>query len=452
MLEPIRRLGVKLHQGWADDVDFSNKIVRVEANASDEMSSRTTLPPPPVLGTKGSFSLAEPHHDLLLPENKSKKGEMFEVPYDKLVIAVGAYSQTFGIEGVRRHAHFLRDVGDARRIRLRVLSLFEQCSYPDSETGLSAQDKRSLLHFAVVGAGPTGIEFAAELHDLVHEDLAKMYSSLLQFVTITVYDVAAKILPMFDRALANYAMDHFGRQGIRVEMEKHLEWIREDEGGKGIFKIKIREHGDRETGAGLVVWSTGLMQNPAIERLKTKKFDVDSTWLSSQQENLTTTTNPNPPNTAAANTTTTTTVRLLGQVKTGGIITDEHLQAKVHDGTSSSVLPDVYVVGDCATVENQNTLPRTAQVASQQANFLAKGLNQGNLTGKTFKFRNLGALAYIGGSKAIHQGERSGLRGGAAWILWRTAYLTKSMSWRNKLMVPVHWFVTWLYGRDISRF
>ncbi|KAJ2891654.1 putative external nadh-ubiquinone oxidoreductase mitochondrial precursor protein [Zalerion maritima] len=432
VLEPIRRLGVKFHQGWADDIDFTNKTIRVEANASDEMSDRPVTPPP-VLGIKGS-SLAEP--SLQLPSRRREKGEMFEVGYDKLVVAVGAYSQTFGIEGVRKHAHFLRDIGDARRIRLRVLSLFEQCSYPDSETGLSEKDKSDLLHFAIVGGGPTGIEFAAELHDLIHEDLKKMYPDLVKYVSITVYDVAKKILPMFDQALARYAMDTFARQGIKVETEKHLDRIREDESGNGTLRIKVRELGDEEKGAGLVVWSTGLMQNPMVEKLKGKRFKIPGGPAGTGRGPL---------------------VRLLGESRTGGIVTDGNMRAKAYNGgsekgDSSMVLPDVFVVGDCATVEDQKGLPNTAQVASQQANYLAQGLNKGALLGKPFKFRNLGTLTYVGGWKAIHQGEGNDLRGWAAWVVWRTAYLTKSMSVRNKLMVPVHWLVTWLFGRDISRF
>lgn len=456
VLEPIRRLGVQFHQGWADDIDFENKTIRVEANATDDTAQ--TLPPPPVLGLKGSSSLTEP----VLAVSKPEKGEVFDVAYDKLIIAVGAYSQTFGIKGVRRYAHFLRDVGDARRIRLRVLSLFEQCSYPERDTGLTEQDKRDLLHFAIVGGGPTGIEFAAELHDLIHEDLRKMYPSLIPLVRITVYDVAAKILPMFDRALASYATEQFARQGIKVETEKHLDEIRQDaEGGKGVLRIKIREHGNTEMGAGLVVWSTGLMQNPVVEKIRSKKFRLPDAGLESR------------------------TYRLVGDSRNGGIMTDEHLRARIRSALSGTggnenkaaevsnsvktsiastttnleILPDVYVIGDCATVQGQEGLPRTAQVASQQASYLGRGLNKSKkgedsrlAMGKPFRFHNMGTLTYLGGYKAMHQGDRSDLRGWMAWVLWRTAYLTRSMSWRNKLMVPVHWLITFLFGRDISRF
>lgn len=76
------------------------------------------------------------------------------------MLAVGAYAQTFGVPGVKEYATFLKDVGDARRIRMRIIERFEQAASPN----LSDTERRALLHFCVVGGGPTGIEFAAELH------------------------------------------------------------------------------------------------------------------------------------------------------------------------------------------------------------------------------------------------------------------------------------------------
>lgn len=78
-------------------------------------------------------------------------------------------------------------------------------------------------------------------------------------------------------------------------------------------------------------------------------------------------------------------------------------------------------------------LPATAQVASQKATYLAKQLNKGNVTEKEFLFRNWGTMTYLGNWTAIHQSSADELKGWAAWVLWRTAYLTRSMSIRNKI-------------------
>ncbi|KAK3313844.1 pyridine nucleotide-disulfide oxidoreductase-domain-containing protein [Apodospora peruviana] len=440
ILEPVRRLpGIGFCQGWADDIDFRSKTVRVESNAADDPASKTVVPSDPV-GPPGAAPKV--------------KGEIFDISYDKLVIACGAYSQTFGIEGVREHAHFLRDIGDARRLRLRVLSLFEQCSYPSSSTDDSHQDtrphltdddKRALLHFAIVGGGPTGIEYAAELHDLIYDDLATIYPDLLKFVRITVYDVAPKVLPMFDQALAKYAMDTFARQGIEVKTQHHLQRIRPADGhlGKehGALRIKIQEYGDDEVSAGVVIWSTGLMANPLIQKLAGKEFVLPATAADPRE--------PVDQQPAIS--------RLSKDPRTGGLVTDAFLRAQQHtssndNGTKVTHLNDVFVIGDCAVIANDKTLPKTAQVASQQATHLAKRLNKGDVDKTTFKFRNWGTMTYLGSWKAIHQSSADELKGWIAWVFWRGAYLTKSMSVRNKLLVPVYWVVSWLFGRGISRF
>ncbi|KAK6822684.1 hypothetical protein PG987_014229 [Apiospora arundinis] len=423
-LESVRGLGLDhFHQGWADDIDFNRKVIRVEANVSDDLASKANQ-----IISKKSSSPDSP--------SSSKQGEIFDVPYDKLVIACGSYSQTFGIEGVRDHAFFLRDVGDARKIRLKVLQLFEKAALPTT----SDEERKKLLHFAIVGGGPTGIEFAAELHDLIRDDLSKIYPGLQKFIDITVYDVAPKVLPMFDQSLATYAMNHFKREGIQVKTQHHLTRIRPDEDCEGCMKLNIKEYGDEEVNAGIVVWSTGLMQNPLVEKVTGKVFDcppiAGGESLSGQ-------------------------IKLQRDPKTGSILTDHHLRVNVlpkdtpaekgsefpHPGAMS----DVYAIGDCAALPDQ-ALPATAQVASQKAVYLAKGFNKGNVGEKEFKFKNWGTMTYLGNWKAIHQSSADDLKGWTAWVLWRTAYLTKSMSIRNKIMVPIYWCITWLFGRDISRF
>lgn len=317
----------------------------------------------------------------------------------------------------------------------------------------------------------------------------------MPYVQITVYDVAPKILPMFEQTLADYAMGMFKRQNITVKTDHSIQRIRPDPDGHGGFCLKVKEYGDAEVGAGIVVWSTGLMQNPLVEKLVQKTVGGGGAW------------------------------RLEKDPKTGGIIVDDRFRARLTTGTntkdnnanddqiasssaaaSGQLLDDVFVIGDCAVVDTQPSLPKTAQVASQEAAYLAKGLNKNNLDAKPFRFRNLGTMTYLGGWRAIHQSSADHLTGWAAWVLWRTAYLTRSMSLKNKVLVPVYvslnttqnpplswlgkisvlfcvfddtapplpfsgfaersllsslvankksssqWFVSWMFGRDISRF
>ncbi|KAJ4218835.1 hypothetical protein NW757_014568 [Fusarium falciforme] len=229
---------------------------------------------------------------------------------------------------------------------------------------------------------------------------------------------------MFDKKLSSYTIDTFRRQGIHVKTKHHLQGIRPDEDGKGGLKIKIQEYGDDEVGAGIVVWSTGLMQNPLVARLVEKDIRApvapEEQQLCKQQ-----------------------TWHIVKAEKSGGLVVDGHLRVRVSTGPAQHIvaksghiapnyiLPEVYAIGDCAVMERE-ALPATAQVASQQAKYLAKALNKygsceavGNES-KPFLFLNLGTIAYIGSWRAIAQSSSEGLTGRLAWILWRGAYITEA--------------------------
>jgi NADH dehydrogenase FAD-containing subunit len=150
--------------------------------------------------------------------------------------------------------------------------------------------------------------------------------------------------------------------------------------------------------------------------------------------------------------------------KSGSIITDASLRIKLvpqesnsssdasKDGQVTATHPDVFALGDCGIIAS-TTYPATAQVASQKAAWLAKHLNSNTISSSSFTYKDLGTLAYIGNWDALFQGGKGGrLQGYLAWIIWRGAYITKTVSWRNKILVPVYWAINWMFGRDISRF
>ncbi|KAL0319551.1 UNVERIFIED_CONTAM: External alternative NAD(P)H-ubiquinone oxidoreductase B1, mitochondrial [Sesamum radiatum] len=124
-----------------------------------------------------------------IDENLAGNNE-FSLEYDYLVIAIGAKVNTFNTPGVMEHCHFLKEVEDAQRIRRAVIDCFEKAVLP----GLTEEERRTNLHFVIVGGGPTGVEFAAELHDFVHEDLVNVYPSVKDLVRITVIQSGDHIL------------------------------------------------------------------------------------------------------------------------------------------------------------------------------------------------------------------------------------------------------------------
>ncbi|THH18896.1 hypothetical protein EW146_g2185 [Bondarzewia mesenterica] len=320
-----------------------------------------------------------------------RTGTPFEIKYDKLVVAVGAYSQTFGIPGVKENAKFLKDVKDARTIRTRLLECFEQANQPI----LTDIERRNLLHFCIVGGGPTGVEFAAELHDLLHHEIAKHYPTLARLANITLYDVAPKILGNFDRGLAEFAEKKFNRNGIKLLTSHHVDRV---EPGK----LFVKEQG--EVPFGLLVWSTGLASNSLVLSMTELKKDE----------------------------------------KSGSLITNDRLNVLRANGDPD---PDVWAIGDAAKIEG-SSLPATAQVANQKAKYVTKLLNKivkGREAKDPFVFQYLGSLAYLGDWQAIYDrsGAQSGLKtketGRLAWLLWRSAYFTMTLSLRNKILIPTYW-------------
>lgn len=353
------------HEAWVDTIDFQKQTLQ----CSSALHSR-----------------------------KAKDKLPFTIEYDKLILTPGCYSNTFNIPGVSEYAHFLKDVKDARAIRSRILKCFEEAELPTTPV----EEKKRLLSFCIVGGGPTGIEFAGELHDLCNYDLRKLYPELYKYVAIDIYDVAEQILGNFDQKLGDYARNKFARDGINVHTRQAPIRVESD---RLVFK---EPHAAK--GYGLLVWSTGLMASPLVRSLTECRKDS----------------------------------------KTGSIVTNDFLQIVRPDGTP---MDNVYALGDCATTAQ--TLPATAQVATQKGQYLARALNKSamGIAPQDFEFHNRGVMAFLGGGSAIVQmSGNMNISGFMAYLTWKFAYLTMTVSMRNKILIPIYWALNGLLGRDINRF
>ncbi|KZT04901.1 FAD/NAD(P)-binding domain-containing protein [Laetiporus sulphureus 93-53] len=410
-VEPVRRYTprVNAYQAWCDNIDFKQRTI----------CCMPATPPLPshyhqhVIGNGHEHAQAPTERKALTPVEQgvgttsppAVLQERFKLRYDKLIIAVGAYSRTFNIPGVKEHAYFLKDIKDARRIRSRILECFEQANQPT----ITDDDRRKLLHFCIVGGGPTGVEFAAELHDLLHAEIKQHFPQLARMAKISLYDVAPQILGSFDVGLQEWAARKFTRKGINILTQHHVERVEEG----GMF---VTEQG--EVNFGMLVWSTGLAPNPLVSSINEIEKDT----------------------------------------RTGSLLTDEHLNVLMKD--SGKPDPDVWAIGDAAIIKGQ-PLPATAQVANQKAKYLFKKLNRivkGKSHPTEFNFVNAGSLAYIGDWQAVYdrtsaaKGPKTKETGRLAWLLWRSAYFTMTLSLKNKILVPTYWFMNWIFGRDLSRF
>lgn len=320
-------------------------------------------------------------------------GRSFDVAYDLLLIGVGAVNHTFGIPGVNDHALFLKELRDARRIRQAIIDTLEKASSPNIEKDEMAR----LLHFVIVGGGPTGVEFAAELADFLENELTAAFPKLVGGVRITLVEAGRHILSSFDQEVAEYATRLFNRRRVSVLTSTRV---------REVMKDRLILDDGSVIAFGVLVWSTG---NGPTELVQSLPFRKDR-W--------------------------------------GRILVDSYFRViDTHH---------VFALGDCATTEKQ-TFPATAQVAMQEGKYLAGVLNH---LGKgrpiesmaPFRYKHLGMLAYIGKHEAVADLPQTKSMGFSTWLFWRSAYLTRLVSLKNKVLVLFDWTKTIVFGRDISRF
>lgn len=117
---------------------------------------------------------------LVLVSQTGKDGNVhqFYIPYDKLVIGVGSNTNTHGVEGLE-YCHFLKTIADARSIRNHIMDNFEKACLPTT----TDEERRNLLSFVVAGGGPTGVEFASELYDMLQEDLTPYVTVMIAILS-----------------------------------------------------------------------------------------------------------------------------------------------------------------------------------------------------------------------------------------------------------------------------
>lgn len=349
ILEPLRRRQrhARLLEAGAEAIDFDRRVVRCRSAVTDET---------------------------------------FEVGYDALAIGVGARVTDHGVSGAERFALPLATVDDGRAMRRAVLAAFAGADIPD----LPLAEVERRLRFVVIGGGPTGVEIAAEIQDLLAGELERAYPELAPVARVVLLEASMRLLGGFNEALSEYTRRHFQREGIEVRTGSPVSRLEESE----IFFAD-----GRTLRYGLAIWGGGNAAVPLIESLGLE------------------------------------TVR-------GRLAVDQYLRVPGREA--------VYALGDCAACGDP-PLPATAQVAQQQGAYLARCLSRREEL-RPFGYKKLGMLAYIGAGRALADLPTVQWSGRGAWLFWRSVYLTKLVSPANKIKVLFDWVKARFFGRDLSRF
>lgn len=365
-----------------------------------------------------------------------------EVPFDYLVVGVGAENATFGIPGVKEHACFLKEINDAHKIRKKVMDCVETAMFKDQ----TPEEKDRLLHMVVVGGGPTGVEFAAELQDFFEDDLKKWVPGISDRFHVTLVEALPNVLPMFSKTLIEYTEKTLNEEKISLRTKTMVKKVTD----KHIEAEVTKPDGSKEMQIlpyGCLIWATGNAVRPVVRDLMSQI---------PEQKN-----------------------------SRRGLAVNEYL---VVDGTDG-----IWALGDCSATK----YAPTAQVASQQGAFLARLFNnmaktkmlETELTHlqelvneskedsdkaslekevqkkskmirkvkalSPFEYTHQGSLAYIGMERAVADiswwNGNFATGGGLTYLFWRSAYLSMCFSTRNRILVAMDWLKVKVFGRDVSR-
>jgi NADH dehydrogenase len=295
--------------------------------------------------------------------------------YDALVLATGSTTNYYGKSDVEAQALGLKDLGEALRLRNHVLTCLERAVIePEGD------DRRRHLTFCVVGGGPTGVEYAGALAELVRLVLPREYPELdHRDVRIVLVEGTDRVLPTFPPRLSAYAQKTLERLGVEVRCNSLVDSA-DDRSVTLVDGTRYPTYS--------VVWAAGVRPSDPLDEP---------------------TASPS-----------------------GRIAVDDHLRVVGADG--------VYAIGDVAAGHDRkgSSLPMLATPAMQEGRYVAREIAEGPLP-KPFRYRNRGTLATIGRSAAVGKVGPFQFTGLFGWVVWLTVHLYYLIGFGNRVRVLARW-------------
>jgi NADH dehydrogenase len=310
-------------------------------------------------------------------------GEEHSLPYDYLILATGVRQSYFGHDEFAPFAPGLKSLTDAEVIRAKLLKAFET-----AEVEVDPSQHRDLLTFVLVGAGPTGVEMAGAIADMVRGMLRSDFRRIdPRSARIILIEGGPRILPAFAERLSRKAHARLTRMGVEVRTHARVEQVDAEGVVVGGERIASRT----------VLWTAGVTPSPAAQ------------WLKAEADHA-------------------------GRVR---VLPDLSVPGR----------PEIFVVGDTASLDQDGKLlPGVAQVAIQQGRYVGRSI-AGRVAGqdppRPFRYFDKGNMAVIGRNFAILESGRLRFSGFVAWLAWAYIHLAFLPQAGNRLMVLTQW--AWSY-------
>jgi NADH dehydrogenase len=318
-------------------------------------------------------------------------GQRFRVPYDSLIVAAGASQSYFGNDQFARYAPGMKTIDDALELRGRIYGAFEA-----AELETDRGRRNALLRFAVVGAGPTGVELAGQVAELSRRALKKNYRACDPAAArVVLLDAADTVLPAFPGALQRRARRDLERLGVELRLGTRVTGV--DAAG---LDVQDR-NGAGRIDAPTKIWAAGVQASP------------------------------------------------LGQILAGESETEADRAGRVAVRPDCTLPghPEVFVIGDLMSLDQ---LPGVAEVAMQSgrhaAKTIARRINRKD-DHRPFRYRDLGTMATISRFNAVAYLGPTRLTGFPAWVAWLGIHLTFLTGFKNRFAALAEWTTAFL-GRD----
>src|SRR5580700_3296505 len=321
-------------------------------------------------------------------------GTTTEFDYDYLILAAGVQQSYFGHDEFARYAPGMKSIEDALVIRRRVFGAFEM-----AESATKPQERRHWLTFALVGAGPTGVELAGQIREVATKTLRSEYRHIKpEDARVLLFDGGDAPLAMFGPKLSALAARQLGKLGVELHMGSIVTHV--DPGG-----LEVKDHDGTVTRhvCGNVLWTAGV-EAPPLATAVAKATGAE-------------------------------------QDRAGRIVVGKDCTIPGH--------PEILVTGDMMSLDK---LPGVAEVAMQTGLYAGRRIShqaRGRSFDKPFRYHDLGSAAYICRGKAVVSAFKMNFGGFLGWWVWLFIHIGSLTGYRNRVGAVLGWWFA--FTRDIRR-
>jgi NADH dehydrogenase len=319
-------------------------------------------------------------------------GSTRSVGYDSLILAGGMKTSYFGNDGFERWAPGMKTIEEAMALRGRIFGAFEMAEWESDP-----QQRAAWLTFAIVGAGPTGVELAGQIGELAHHALRDNFRNIDPAqAKILLFDAGERILPTFGERLSGKAATALERLGIEIHVRTAVTSLDAE-----TITVRDADGAQRTIAAMTTVWAAGVRAAPLAQLI----------------------------------------------AEATGAPTDRLGRVSVLGDCSLPSHPEVFVVGDMMDLDGLAGLAEVAMQTGAHAAKVIRARVDGRGEPKPFRYRDLGEMAAVSRTSAVASFRGLQFSGRLGWMMWLFVHLVFLTGFKNRVTTVVRWTITFV-GRS----